>query len=174
MSARFIIKDANHFFRYNMFKVKSTASTDQTGPHWSEVIFWISVDKNILNNMDHNESPPSIRINPTVALNGPEEHLLDEIRQVIRECLVFCCVDYNDIKTACDLYFFNRIFKLLLDPNTPGCWISIPRRWLSSKTSNAAGSLEKFKKICTWKTCHNIINMELVLLISVIFFYFTT
>ena len=45
--------------------------------------------------MDHNESPPSIRINPSVALNGPEEHLLDEIRQVITECLVFveCTLD---------------------------------------------------------------------------------
>lgn len=34
-------------------------------------------------NMDHSDSPPSIRINPAVALNVPEEHLLDEIRQVI-------------------------------------------------------------------------------------------
>jgi hypothetical protein len=27
--------------------------------------------------MDHSDSPPSIRINPTVGLNGPEEHLLE-------------------------------------------------------------------------------------------------
>ena len=34
--------------------------------------------------MDHSDSPPSIRINPAVSLNIPEEHLLDEIRQVIK------------------------------------------------------------------------------------------
>ena len=38
--------------------------------------------------MEHSDSsPPSIRINPTVA-GVPEEHLLDEIRQVITTIIV--------------------------------------------------------------------------------------
>ena len=41
--------------------------------------------------MEHSDSPPSIRINQT-ASGVPEEHLLDEIRQVIT---VFLFIVYN-------------------------------------------------------------------------------
>ena len=69
--------------------------------------------------MDHNESPPSIRINPTLALNGPEEHLLDEIRQVIRKYLVFGCMDVKqsfNFHYFCNfVLFYNFIFRRLMN-----------------------------------------------------------
>ena len=105
--------------------------------------------------MEHNDSPSSIRINPTTVVNGPEEHLLDEIRQVIGSKInvlpnLLAHYFYNDY-VPCQIKYSSSflwrcnqksIYNILCnceDPDTPGCWIPIVRRWLSSKTSNVTG-----------------------------------
>ena len=57
--------------------------------------------------MEHSDSPPSIRINPTAA-GVPEEHLLDEIRQVITTIIV------DDINHIFDIeMIFNNLITIL-------------------------------------------------------------
>ena len=58
--------------------------------------------------MEHSDSsPPSIRINPTVA-GVPEEHLLDEIRQVITTIIV------DDINSVLHIFDIERISNNLI------------------------------------------------------------
>ena len=59
--------------------------------------------------MEHSDSsPPSIRINPTVA-GVPEEHLLDEIRQVITTIIV------DDINHIFDIEMISNNLITILD-----------------------------------------------------------
>ena len=58
--------------------------------------------------MEHSDSPPSIRINPTAA-GVPEEHLLDEIRQVITTIIV------DDINHIFDIEMISNNLITILD-----------------------------------------------------------
>ena len=62
--------------------------------------------------MEHSDSsPPSIRINPTVA-GVPEEHLLDEIRQVITTIIVD---DINSVLHIFDIEMISNNLITILD-----------------------------------------------------------